>query len=75
MVNREIRSSGTTWTGMTLHTFLLLPAKRSKSICPSLPEAVNNVCKVMPVHVVPDGPISRFTLLKEPLSIELGPVA
>ena len=35
MVNREIRSSGTTWTGMTLHTFLLLPAKRSKSICPS----------------------------------------
>ena len=33
------------------------------------------VCKVMPVHVVPDGPISRFTLLKEPLSIELGPVA
>jgi len=37
MVNREIRSSGTTWTGMTLHTFLLLPAKRSKSICPSRP--------------------------------------
>jgi hypothetical protein len=34
MVNREIRSSGTTWTGMTLHTFLLLPAKRSKSIWP-----------------------------------------
>ncbi len=33
------------------------------------------VCKVMPVHVVPDGLISRFTLLKEPLSIELGPVA
>ena len=33
------------------------------------------VCKVMPVHVVPDDLISRFTLLKEPLSIELGPVA
>jgi len=42
---------------------------------PFLPEVVNNVCKVMPVHVVPDGLISRFTLLKEPLSIELGPVA
>ena len=33
------------------------------------------VCKVMPVHVVPDGLISRFTLLKEPFSIELGSVA
>lgn len=33
------------------------------------------VCKVMPVHVVSDGLIPRFTLLKEPLSIELGPVA
>ena len=29
----------------------------------------------MPVHVVPDGLISRFTLLEETLSIELGPVA
>ena len=33
------------------------------------------VCKVMPVHVVPDDLISRFTMLKEPLSIEFGPVA
>ncbi len=50
-------------------------ALKGKWICPSLPEVVNNVYKVMPVHVVPDGLISRFTLLKEPLSIELGPVA
>jgi len=33
------------------------------------------VCKVMPVHVVSDYLIPRFTLLKETLSIELGPVA
>jgi len=33
------------------------------------------VCKVMPVHVVPDDLISRFTMPKEPFSIELGPVA
>ena len=50
-------------------------ALKGKWICSFLPEVVTNVCKVMPVHVVPDGLISRFTLLKEPLSIELGPVA
>ncbi len=50
-------------------------ALKGKWICSFLPEVVNNVCKVMPVHVVPDGLISRFTLLKEHLSIELGPVA
>ena|GEM_PF-4026281 len=33
------------------------------------------VCKVMPVHVVPDDLISRFTMPKESFSIELGPVA
>ena len=50
-------------------------AKKGKCIYISLPDAVNNVCKVMPVHVVPDGPISRLTLLKDPFSIELGSVA
>ena len=48
---------------------------KGKCICSFLPEVVNNVCKVMPVHVVPDGLISRLTLLKDTLSIELGPVA
>jgi len=33
------------------------------------------VCKAMPVHVVPEDLISRFTMPKEPFSIELGSVA
>ena len=30
MVNREIRSSGTTWTGMTLHTLFTTSGKKEQ---------------------------------------------
>ena len=30
MVNREIRSSGTTWTGMTLHTLFTASGKEGQ---------------------------------------------
>ena len=50
--------------GLEGQMYLLLFAGSSKK-----------VCKVMPVHVVPDDLISRFTMPKEPFSIELGPVA
>ena len=41
-------------------------ALKGKWICSFLPEVVKRVCKVMPVHVVPDDLISRFTMPKEP---------
>lgn len=34
MVNREIRSSGTTWTGMTLHTLFTTSGKEGQMHLP-----------------------------------------